>query len=196
MANGKVVTGFSKPVVANYSAENGVVTYSNCQPLARGVEVSIEPENGSASTFYADNTSAESVAGQFNGGTLTYTVDGLLRAAERMINGLPEAGADGWLDYDNRAVAPYLGTGFLMRTMSGGVTKYTPVVLTKVQFEPAGTEAATQEEEIDWQTSELAATILRDDTVNQCWKSIGDEYATEALAYAALVTKLGGTSPA
>ena len=39
MANGEVITGFSKPYVARYSESNGTVTYSNVQPLARGVSV-------------------------------------------------------------------------------------------------------------------------------------------------------------
>ena len=61
MAYGKVVTGFSKPYVANYANNEGVVSYSNPTRLARGVEVSIEPEVSDASNFYADNIVAETV---------------------------------------------------------------------------------------------------------------------------------------
>lgn len=194
-AVGKVTTGFSKPYVANYTASNGAVTYSNAQLLARGVEVSIEPESSDASNFYADNIVAETIGGQFTGGTVTLTVDGLLQDAEILIQGLPTAGEDGFVAYNNQQNAPYLGLGFIVRSMSDGVTYYTPVVLAKVVFNPNTVEAATQEDEIDWQTSELEATIMRDDTALQNWKFVGTDYTTEAAAEAALQTKLGGTSP-
>jgi hypothetical protein len=92
MAYGKVVTGFSKPYVANYANNDGVVSYSNPTRLARGVEVSIEPEVSDASNFYADNIVAETVGGVFTGGKVTLTVDGLKQAAEKLIQGLPTAG--------------------------------------------------------------------------------------------------------
>ena len=191
MAAGKVVTGFSKPYVANYANNNGTVTYTNPQILARGVEVSLEAESSDASTFYADNIAAETVGGVFTGGTLTLTVDGLKQAAEKLIQGLPTAGADGFMAYNNQQSAPYLGTGFIVRSMSGGSTYYTPVVLAKVQFDPLKTAAKTQEDSIDFQTQELTATIMRDDTSVQNWKFVGEDYDTEADAELALKTKLG-----
>ena len=50
-------------------------TYTSGQILARGVEVSIDPEVGDDNTFYADNISAETAPGVFTGGTVTLTVD-------------------------------------------------------------------------------------------------------------------------
>lgn len=191
MAAGKVVTGFSKPYVANYAHENGNVTYTNPTILARGVEVSIEAESSDASNFYADNIVAETIGGMFTGGTLTYTVDGLKAAAEKLIQGLPTAGSDGFMAYNNEQSAPYLGTGFIVRSMSGGNTYYTPYVLAKVQFSPITTNAATQGDTIEFQTQELTATIMRDDTSVQNWKFVGEDYDTEADAEAALKTKLG-----
>lgn len=190
MANGKVCTGFSKPVVAVYSATNNVVTYSDGQYLARGVEVSIEPEVSDASIFYADNVEAEVVGGQFTGGTVTLTVDGLFQDAEKLIQGLPAADTDGWLSYNKDQSAPNMGLGFIVRYLSGGTTYYTPIVLPKVVFSPFTNEAATQEDEVDFQTQELEATIMRDDTVDMNWKFVGQDYATEALALSALMTKL------
>lgn len=191
MANGQVTTGFSKPYVAVYASEDGTVTYSDGQILARGVEVSIEPETSDDNNFYADNIVGETAAGAFTGGTVTLTVDGLFIAAERLIMGLPAAGEDGWTAYGENQQIPYIGVGFIRRVMSGGVTSYIPYVLPKVAFSQISTEAATQEEEIDWQTQELSATIMRDDTTNQNWKWVGAAVASEALAEAALQTKLG-----
>ena len=39
MANGRIITGFSKPYVAKYAESSGTVTYSDGMVLARGVEV-------------------------------------------------------------------------------------------------------------------------------------------------------------
>lgn len=191
MANGRVTTGFSKPYVAVYGVKDGEVTYTNGQILARGVEVSLEPETSEDNNFYADNIVAETAAGAFTGGTVTLTVDGLLTAAERLIMGLPAAGEDGWTSYGDDQQIPFVGVGFICRAMSDGVTSYIPYVLPKVTFAQISTEAATQEDEIDWQTQELSATIMRDDTTNKNWKWIGTPAESEAAAEAALRTKLG-----
>lgn len=192
-AAGKVITGFSEPWVASYSHSGTTVSYTNAQKLARGVEVSIEPETSDASNFYADNIVAETVGGQFTGGTATLTVDGLLPTAERLIQGLDTADTDGWLAYNKNQSAPYMGVGFIVRYLSGGTTSYTPVVLPKVVFNPQTLSAATQEDEVEFQTQELEATILRDDTTDMNWKFVGAECSSEADALALLQAKLGVT---
>lgn len=194
MAAGRVTTGFSKPYVAKYSAVGNTVTYSELMELARGVEVSIEPESGDDNKFYANNVEAETAAGLFAGGNVTLTVDGLFVAAERFIQGLPAA-VDGWTAYGSTQNAPDVGLGFIVRYMSDGVTSYQPFILPKVKFNTVPTSAATQEDEIDWQTQELTAVISRDDTTEQVWKYIGDSYPTEAEAETALKVKLGYINP-
>lgn len=191
MAAGKVITGFSKPYVAIYTVSEGTVTYTSGQVLARGVEVQISLESTDDNIFYADNVPAESDNGRFTGGELTLTVDGLLIAAEKFLMGLPTAGEDGWTNYGDDQNAPNVGVGFIVRYMSDGVTTYVPFVLAKCKFNPIETSAATQEDEIDWQTTELTATIMRGDDANHNWKFIGADVATEAAAEAALKTKLG-----
>ena len=191
-AAGKITTGFSKPYVAKYAASDGAVTYSDVQILARGVEVNLEVESGDANNFYADNIAAETIAGQFTSGTLTLTVDGLFQDAEKLILGLGEAGEDGFMGYGD-VQAPYLGVGFIIRSMSAGVTYYTPVVVTKCLFKTPTLEAATQEDEVDWKTQELEATVLRDDTSARNWKFVGTDYTTESQAENALIVKMGGT---
>ena len=195
MANGKVCTGFSKPFVALYSATGGAVTYSGGIPLARGVEVSLDVEGSSDNDFYADNVIAETDNQAFTSGTVTLTVDGLKAAARKLISGVTTTKTVGqveWDVYDDAAVVPYVGIGFIARYMEDGVTTYAPVVLTKCKFSPEGLDAATQEEEIDWQTSELEATIYRDDSTNHAWKMIGADQTTEAAAEAAIAAALGG----
>lgn len=186
MALGKVCTGFSKPYVAIYNYSDGTITYGDGQILARGVEVSIEPESSDATNFYADNVIAETIGGQFTGGTATLTVDGLLQDAEKLIAGLPTAEKDGFIDYGMNQSTPFVGLGFIVRYLSGGVTYYTPVILTKAILNPQSTEAATQEDEVDFQTQELEFTLSRDDSLNGVWKKVGGELASEAAAEAAI----------
>lgn len=183
-AAGKVLTGFSLPYVALYNHSGTTVTYSSGQKLARGVSVSIEPESGDENNFYADNIAAESSPGVFTNGTATLTVDGLLAAAERLIMGLPEADAQGFMHYGDDMSIPYVGIGFICRYQSDGVTTYTPVILRKCRFTSPGTDANTQEEEIDWQTQELTAAILRDDTAKHDWKYVGGDEVSETAAEA------------
>lgn len=193
MANGRVITGYSMPKVAVYSYEGNAVTYSGLMALARGVSVSMDVETSDSSDFYADNVLAESAGGRFTGGTVTLTVDGLKDAARKAIQGLPTetnltVGSEQVkvLEYDDRQAAPYVGIGFVVRYMENGITSYVPVVLTKCVFDVDTIEAETQEDAIDFQTSELTATIARDDTANHTWRRIGEGQTTEAKAVAVI----------
>ena len=189
MAAGKVTIGFSKPYVALYDTSAG--TYSDGQVLARGIGVSAEIESSDENIFYADNQAAESDSGRFTGGTVTLTVDGLQTAAEKLIMGLPTAGADGWMAYDDDQAIPYVGIGFIVRYMSDGVESYTPFVFSKCKFSQIAIDANTMEDEIDWQTQELEATIMRGNDAKHTWKWVGASVATEAAAETALQAKLG-----
>ena len=200
-AAGKVCTGFSMPYVAKYSNVGSVVTYSGVMQLARGVSVSLSLDTTDDNVFHADNVSAETAAAIFTGGTATLTVDGLLSEAEKFILGLPETtkvtvGGD-QVDvshYGDGMEIPYVGIGFVVRYQSGGVVTYAPVVLAKARFQQPGLDAATQEESIDWQTQELTATLMRDDTASHDWKLVGADQATEEAAVEVLKAILGGAA--
>ena len=194
MANGRVITGFSLPYVAVYGTTTGTdgieLDYSDGQILARGVEVSLSIDTADDNKFYADNVLAETSVGKFGGGTATLTVDGLLDTAQKLILGLPTADGDGWYHYGDNMSIPYVGIGFIVRYMSDGVTSYVPIVLHKCKFSVPNLDAKTQEDEIDWQTQELTATIMRDDTDNHEWRVVGTAVTTEALAETAVKSYL------
>lgn len=194
MAAGRVCTGYSKPYVAVYSESSGTVTYTGGMRLGRGVSVSLDIDAADDNTFYADNVAAESASGVFGGGSGTFTIDGLKRDAERLIYGIPAADSDGMIHYGDSMTIPYVGIGYIKRYMEDGVTTYVPVILRKAKFQTAGDDAATQEEEINWQTQELTAQLFRDDTTNHDWRLIGDEETTEAAAEAIIRTQLGITA--
>ena len=193
MANGKVITGYSKPIVAKYSFASNQITYSDAMPLARGVDVSIDTDTGDTTNFYADNTVAESVAGQFNGATATFTIDGLKDAARKLIAGIVTEGSIAvgsetvsTMEYDDAQVIPYVGIGFVVRYMENGVTSYCPVILPKAQFSPEGLEAETQGENVEFKTSELKASIMKADDAKHKWKVIAADQTTEDAAVAVL----------
>lgn len=196
MAAGRVAIGFSKPYVADYVNTAGTISFENAQILARGVGVSIDVDSADDNVFYADNQSAETDTGSFTGGSLTLTVDGLFTAAARFLYGYAEADTDGWVAVDDTAKTGYKAVGYIGKYMSDGVITYVPTILVKCSFNQPGEELNTQEDEIDWQTTEIEGRILRGDDANHTWKYITENgYATEALAEAALQTKLNYTAP-
>ena len=189
MAAGKVCTGFSLPYVAKYAASQGTISYSSGQKLARGVSVTATPETTDDNNFYADNILAESAAGEFTGGTINLTVDGLLAAAERLIMGLPAANtSDGFTHYGDDQSIPDVGIGFVARYQSGGTVTYTPIIFPRAAFNLIENNAETQEESIDWQTQELTANIKRAEDSNRNWKYVGGDESTEAAAEAKIKT--------
>ena len=144
---------------------------------------------------------AETAAAVFTSGTATLTVDGLRAEAEKFVLGLPEAtktevggNSVDVSHYGDAMEIPYVGIGFVVRYQSGGVVSYAPVVLTKARFQQPGLDASTQEDTIDWQTQELTAQLMRDDTTNHDWKLVGADQTTEEAAEAVLQALLGGAA--
>lgn len=200
-AAGKVCTGFSYPYVALYNNNGGTVTYSSGQELARGVEVTLSPEVADDNVFYANNVAAESVGGTFTGGEVSLTVDGLLIAAEKLIMGLPNPttltvgdSSVSVYEYGEAQSIPYVGIAYIARYMSDGVETWVPTLLTKARFNTFETSHATQEEDIDWQTQDITASLMRDDTPSRNWKKIADDQTTEAAALAVIRAWLGITT--
>lgn len=188
-----VTTGFSEPYVAKYKNTGSTVTYSGGMKLGRGVSMSVEVESADDNDFFADDQIAESETGIMTSASGTFTVDGLEPEAATLILGLPEKGQEtigesqvDVYDYDDRMVVPYVGVGVLRRVMMKGVPSWEPIVFTKVKFNIPGDEAATQEDQIDWQTQDLDASIVRDDTENHRWKRVFARQTTKAAAVAIL----------
>ena len=208
LAAGKVAVGYSKPYIALYNVEGTTVSYTGAMLLARGVEVNIAPNAPTENTFYADNVAAES-DNSFTGGTLSLTVDGLLKATAALAEGthtvkqieIPSANGveGGTVDvthYNDKTSAPYLGFGCIIKYQSNGVELYTPVVLTKIKFDPKALQSATQAGSKNWQTQVLTAQIFRDDGVDHDWKLVADDQTSEAAAEAIIQALLGGVATA
>lgn len=196
------IIGVSKPKFAKYNNNDGVISYSDGGSLGKMVSVNVTINSTQDNDFYADNGIAETDR-QFAGGSLTTNTDDLSQEVSRIILGLTSqaitdiAGvtdADAVeLVYDDLQVMPYLGVGFIQKKIVQGVTKWRAVVLTKLMFSIPTDSTTTQGRSIDWQTPELTATVMRDDSATHAWKREAT-FTTEAQAEAYLNAKLNITA--
>ena len=193
--------GVSKPHVAKYVNTDGTVSYTDVTKLAKAVQFSAEISSGEGSNnLYADNGVAESDK-SFVGGTMTITTDDLDQEGSALLLGLTPKSitVDGKeiseLVYDDDAVAPYLGFGCIIKKKRNNAIKWRAVVFTKVMFAIPSDAATTQGETIEWQTSELEATIMRDDSAKHAWKREAT-FDTEADAEAYIKFGLAAASEA
>ena len=170
--------GVSYPRYAIYTNTGGTVTYGGAQSLGKATTFGVTLDSGNDNILYADNAPAES-ATTFAGGTLTVGVDDLYDAAAVAILGLTNS-SDEIISKADQTV-PYVGVGGVIKHIRSGATAYTGMILTKCQFTDPGITVNTQGETIDWQTPELSATILKDDTADGVWRRY-KTFDTEAAA--------------
>lgn len=195
--------GLSKPYIAKYSNNETTVTYSEGTLVGKAVEIGIELEGGDTNILYADNGPAESDS-QFAGGSLTLITDELepeamlvylgLKAEEITDENITTPDAK-WIVYDSDQSIPYVGFGAILKKKIANQYKYVAVALSKIQFTNPGTSAVTQGETIEWQTSELSATIMRSDNERAEWKRLTTPLNTEAEAEAAIKKLFNITDP-
>lgn len=183
--------GLSKPYYAVYNNVGSTVSYTNGGVMGKAVEMSIEPETTDDSNLYADNGIAESVR-VFSGGSGSITTDHLTIDLYNALWGATEV-EDGEMIFDDNQNAPYLGIGFIVKGQYNNKQVWRSVILPKVMFSIPEEAATTQGESIEWQTSELPFTVMKDDTPTHVWKRIKD-FETEAAADAHIRKFLGNIS--
>lgn len=193
MANGRVITGFSHPVVALYNEPGGPGSYTRGMIAARGVSVDMNVETAEDNEFFADNAVAESESGIFSAGELTLGLDGMHPEAERFVLGLPDPReitiGDRKIQLAGTGTAanpPYVGVGMIIEYKSGGANIYVPLYFTKGKFRQTGMSARTREGKIDWQTQNMTVDLHRDDSDLHNWKEVGPDCGTESEAIAIL----------
>lgn len=193
--------GLSKPYIASYTNSGTTVTYGTPAVIGKAVELSIELEGGSDNILYADNAPAES-DNQFAGGTLSVTTDDLDAASMVSILGIVQQSISGtgvptdakWNVFDDQQTSPYVGFGGIVKKKINGTVKYVAIALDKVQFANPGLAVTTQGETIEWQTTELEATIMRSDNTYHSWYRMSTPCDTEAAAVACLTAFFGASS--
>ena len=191
--------GLRKPYVGVYKYENSAIAYTKGQLLAKAVEFSASIENNDDNNLHADDEIAET-DNTFAGGELTITTDDLLPDASALILGIEPkditVGEETYqeLVYDDKAITPDMGFGIIIPKMKDGIRKYRTVFFHKIKFNIPEDAATTEGESIEWQTPEISAVIMRDDTENRGWKSeILANSEADAVAY--IEQKLQITNP-
>jgi hypothetical protein len=195
--------GLSIPIVAEYkNIGSGAVKYTNPVVADAAVEYEVEVETGEDNKLWADNKVKETAAATFKSGTLTLTTADLtpeisvkiigLKTAARTVNGKQVEE----IVFDDDANPPELGFGIIEEHQVNGVTLYKPVILTRVRFKNPGNSATTREDEIEWQTQEITAELMRsdqsDDKYNHPWQISPKSWmATEDEAKAYILSVLG-----
>lgn len=191
--------GLSKPYYALYNPNNGSPTYSSGGKIGKFTELTLEVEEADANNLYADNAIAES-DNQFAGGSLTVTTDDLQPEHMLAILGLKQEAIDAsgvetqsanWIVFDDDQTIPYLGFGGIIKKKINNVVKWVAVVFTKIQFANPGISAVTQGKTIEWQTQELTATVMRDDSAKHRWHIQSTLLDSEEDAEAAIEDFLG-----
>lgn len=186
--------GVSRPRVALYANNNGVVTYSDGCLMGKAVEMNATINYSNGNDFYADNAIDE-IDNNFTDGTLTARTNNLSQEVAKLILGLDSqeltgtAAITGITDenireniYNNKQTTTYTGVGWIEEWRIGGQTLYKGVVFCKVAFNIPANAATTKGASIDWQVPEISGTIMRDDTTDQNWKRDAGMFTTEEQA--------------
>lgn len=189
--------GLAIPTCATYTANQGVVTYSNGFTLGRAVEAQIELEDTDPIVLYADNVAAESVA-SFSTGTLTLTIDELsVENAGKILGIVPTTvttPSGTAISFDSNQATPYLGLGLIVKKIVNNTMVHQAIILRKVQFRVPAGDYTTQGENVEFQTPELEATIMKDDTSSGTWQKWG-EFASQDDALTWIRSELNISAP-
>lgn len=196
-----VTTGFSRIHVAKYTCAGGKVTYSACRELARAKSMETDIETSDDNKFYANNVMVEAEPAKFKSGKAKIVVDGLSAEEEAFIMGITESKVTVGdqevtvVKFGKAMNPPYLGIGSVKRMRLNGEDTYRPVIFNKARFAIPPDVAETEEENINWQTQDLEAALMRDDTTDADWKLIPKvNFKTEEEAVSFIRTFLGGVA--
>lgn len=199
------ITGLSKPIVADYTADGNNVTYAKILAVQKAVEYSAEVESAEDNDLYGDNVIAESAAGRFTSGSLTLkTTDFTPELSASLLGAKTATRSIGGKEvkevvFDDDQKTTEKGFGIIEEHQIDGITTYLPIVFSRVKFNIPAKAATTRGKEIDWQTPEITGTILRSDQVdanyNHPWQiSPETAFTTEADAEAYIKTLFGASA--
>ena len=180
--------GLSQPYYSTYTESSGTITYGTAKKLGKATTVDLSIDNKDPEKLYADNGVAETLS-LFSSGTVTLGIDELDLATAAEILGLSAPSSSGGITFTADAVAPYVGLGFIVKKIKAGTIKYRAIAFFTAQFKPVDFSVNTQGETVEFQTPELEATIMKDDSSTPQW-SWWEDFDTESAALSALQAKI------
>lgn len=178
------IKGLSIPVVGKYNHDGaGNVTYTDGIIAGNAVEYGVSIEAAENNPLYADNKIKENDTGTFKSGELTVNTAELTQNVSKLILGTKtnelSFTPDGATEpvtvteqiFDDDTKSPYLGYGIVEWHQIDDVDRYRAVLLTKTFFAIPEEAATTKGENVEWQTKELTATIMRSDQKDEIYKN-------------------------
>ena len=118
---------------------------------------------------------------------------GVAESAITGVNAVTTADAK-WLMFNDDQETPYVGFGAIGKKQINNQTKWVAIVYPKIQFQNLGDALTTQGETVEWQTPEITATLMRDDTAKHEWRRISSPLDSEAEAEALIDSFLNITA--
>ena len=167
--------GLSKPKYAIYKNNGTTVTYSGGAVIGKAVSLDMSLDGGDL---------------------LPAPMAAILGVAESAITGVDAVTtADAkWLMFNDDQETPYVGFGAIGKKQINNQTKWVAIIYPKIQFQNLGDALTTQGETIEWQTPEITATLMRDDTAKHEWRRMSSPLDSEAEAEALLNSFLNITA--
>lgn len=154
--------GIKHPVFAPITSQTSgsKPTYSTGIVLGKAIKADVTL-NFAEGTLYADDSLAE-YASKFQNGTITFGVDELTDAKKATLFGytLDSTGGSTVLKKGAKDVAPHGGFGYYKTLQVDGVKKYQAKWFLDTVFRENGDSAETGGENINFQTTEIAGTIM------------------------------------
>ena len=132
--------------------------------------------------FYADDHKIDS-DNSMTGASIVLELANMTDALEKEFLGYVPASTASGADLNITDVAaPFVGVGFIKKERYKGTITYKGYWFYKVQFTRDTDSVNTKGESVEFQTTELQATIMRADDSSHSWKIIAEDQTTEAAA--------------
>lgn len=182
--------GLSKPWVGKYSVNAETNEESYATPIQAGEAVSTEvTPNYQESKLFGDNKTVE-VVKEFVDASLTMGITRIpVQMAEMMFgHSVTEEGEE---TSNANDAAPYVGYGFIVREMIGGVSSYRACFLPKVQMVEGTESYQTKGDSITFSTPSLSGSAMAN--VDGDWRIKSQPFATETEANAWIKSKFGAS---
>lgn len=179
--------GLSNPYIAKLNAETGA--YSDGFRCGEAVGTEITPNYNEAS-LYGDNKLVEYIK-EFKDADVTMTVTTLpLKAADTMFGHAVDEEKK-TITYNVNDAANYVGYGFCVQEIKGGIVTYPAVWMPKVKFADSAESLTTKGDSVAFGTPSISGKAAADAQGNWRYKQT---FETEEAAHAWLKEKAGITT--
>ena len=175
--------GLSKPYIAKYVSDGN---YSDGMSLGEGISTEVTP-NYAEGGLYADNAQKESVK-EFTSADLTIGTTTVPKAAVPIMFGHAVESSTGDETSNANDSAGYIGYGFIVKKVDGGVFTYQACVLLKVQMAEGTESYETKGDSVTFQTPTLSGKAMA--IGNGDWRIKSGDLQSEAAAIDWIKSKL------